>query len=70
MRHWSSQYRNRPLSRSVFLAVRWASISEGVLALRIRYALTTIQFYLERVYLLYGGVGEDEDSQEEFPKVD
>ena len=47
MRHWNFQYVNRPLSKTVYLAVKWTRLVEGLLALVIRYSFARIRFLSE-----------------------
>ena len=42
MFHWRSGFVNRPLSRALYVAVRWASLVELSVALRVRQELTRL----------------------------
>ena len=42
MDHWRRGFVNRPLSRTLYVAVRWAGLMELCIALRVRRELTRI----------------------------
>ena len=44
MDHWQDRFRNRPLSRGLFLSVRWARMTELWASYCVRQAFTRIRF--------------------------
>ena len=44
MEHWQSHFVNRPLSRSLFLSVRWARMAELWASYSVRQAFSRIRF--------------------------
>ena len=42
MNHWRGDFVNRPLPRALYVAVRWASLMELSIALRVRRELTRL----------------------------
>ena len=44
MDHWRSRFINRPLTRSIYLAVRWTNLTELWIAYTVRQALSRLRF--------------------------
>ena len=65
MDHWRSRFVNRPLTRAVYLAVRWTNLTELWIAYTLSQAFSRLRF-LRAIEVDFDRVDREQELQYEF----